>query len=479
MKKLLLSLAFIFSAIILILGGQFLVPQQSYATEPGNTTTTYSWSGSKFHDLEVNFQITVNPYLAGSSYDSYYWPMVFTMGTNGNGSGVSQMGLQLTGGNIRAIFQVAGATGCTTQSAAGTCAAISGGESVYYSLGSASSWTLSSVHQLQIVQNGSANSKLLWGAYTYNAANNNRIYLGEIEVPNTWNAYLPSSVSMQTVYQGSSLSNCGNLRQSEVQFTSPVVDAIISNSSGTGPSGGPNNSGESTACQESYVTNISGGVKQDVGVAPQSPPPSHTNTGPPPSHTSTGGGGGGNSNSSGNITVGSNSGSDGNLPVTGSTTSGTIASSTSTSQSQTNIFHFSNTVPSSTSTPLSSTASSLTNIKSKKHHSSTLATAASVTGIVILMILCGWGGYLLYVRLSKRKAFSKKNVDTDMYFDKTVPTTLPPPKVHKSSLKSSKDHVSHPVTTHPHKLTKEQLVAFGQEALLLDDLKEQDNKKAK
>ena len=98
-------------------------------------------------------------------------------------------------------------------------------------------------------------------------------------MPYIWAAYSRANTfSVQTVYDGASLSTCSQLGHSQVQFTHPEVDAL---STAVSPSSSSSSGSSSNSCTISSLTGVdSNGVQQDVAAAPTPPPPPPP---PPPS----------------------------------------------------------------------------------------------------------------------------------------------------------------------------------------------------
>lgn len=249
-----------FSLIFGLIGTYLLISTRAATIAPTGTYTDWYWPtttpGYQSFEWEVTPKVDPTP-------DGYFWAHQFQF-NNGDGG---YFGLQTQGANPTgkiAIFSVWQALAAQGPQVATTF----GGEGTGYTVRIKYPWVSGQRYRLRVARQPVDLN--WWGAWVKNVSTGAEAYVGQIKLPQTWKGLGNWSVMWTERYSGS-LSSCSVMKYSSVVFSKPSA-----NNGSVSPNGQNNHLGNPINCPGSKISNIDGGILQEMAIPAEALPASPT-----------------------------------------------------------------------------------------------------------------------------------------------------------------------------------------------------------
>lgn len=258
LKKTNKLLALLFVLATVVVGIVIIV--RAFAASSQGTYSNWFWSytpAGGYYSLEHN--VTINQ---ADPAAKYFWSHQFKFfGGDGGYMGLQSMGNRVADGSQgkTAVFSIFSSG---IEATPGNCVVEKAGFDGYQNSGSscriAYDWIQGRTYHLKTIISGSDSTGVWWTGSVTDNTTGVQTTIGRIKVPTTWKGIGDVSV-MWTEYFGPQVDNCATLPYSKVTFGTPVVNGNKK------PAGQTNVLGTTSGCNNSKITNVSGGVVQEAG----------------------------------------------------------------------------------------------------------------------------------------------------------------------------------------------------------------------
>lgn len=121
-------------------------------------------------------------------------------------------------------------------------------------------WAPGRRYNLNIMYIDTTNTQHRWAAWVYDEAADKSTLIGLIGVPLNWNKLSNFSIMWTERYSGPQINKCDDVGYARASFTDPVVDFVKS------PESHFNHLAQPASCPNSNITDITDGVRQEMGI---------------------------------------------------------------------------------------------------------------------------------------------------------------------------------------------------------------------
>lgn len=219
------------------------------------------------------FEYWITPRLDPAS-DSYFWALRFSFGGGAYGYlGMQNFATNVGGAGIHGKGVVFGIdSGAFGGSSAGLVESSFIGGIPGVTVKRAYSWTVDTIYKLTVARGATAVDGFVWEASVTNLTTSSVTPIGSIKVPFSWGGLYQPRYSTERL--SGSLSACGDIQHSKVDFR-------VFRANGLPPTTYVNSYDPVSTCDTSLITNLSDGIRHEMGMStPASAPPHTASSGP-------------------------------------------------------------------------------------------------------------------------------------------------------------------------------------------------------